>query len=111
MRILAIEHERNANALPVPAAVLRDEARTVWDLQKRGVIREVWFTASDRRAILLLECANAAEAHEVLCGMPLVRHAASEFTVLELRSYDGLERLFSAEEKAPRRAPAEPAEY
>ena len=111
MRILAIEHERNVNTLPVPPSVLRDEARAVWDLQKRGVIREMWSTASDRRAILLLECAGAAEAREVLCEMPLVRHAAAEFSVLELRSYDGLERLFAPEEGAPRRVPAEPAEY
>lgn len=109
MRILAIEHE-----LPTPAhanlrEVLRDEARAVWELQKADVIREIWFTASDRRAILLLECATAAAAREQLSALPLVRRGFSEFQLIELRSYDGFERLFGA--KTASASTPEPAEY
>ena len=36
----------------------------VWDLQKRGVIREIWCTKADHRAVVMLECADIAEARQ-----------------------------------------------
>lgn len=111
MRVLAIERE-----LPMPAHqnlrdLLREEAAIVWDLQQRGVIRDLWFTAADRRAVVMLECANAAEARQHLATLPLVRSSLIDFTLLELRSYDGFERLFAhrLEPVAPR--PEEPPQY
>ena len=73
MRILAIERELPALPYVNFHDLLRDEAASVWDLQKRGVIREVWFTAAEKRAIVMLECGNAAEARHHLDTLPLVQ--------------------------------------
>jgi hypothetical protein len=111
MRILAIERELASPGQAGLRELLRDEARAVWELQKSGVIRDIWFTASDRRAILMLECANAATAREHLDKLPLVRRGCSDFSVLELHSYDGFERLFTGDALKPAAKPEEPPEY
>jgi muconolactone delta-isomerase len=108
MRILAIEHE-----LPTPphaklAPLLRAEAAGVWALQKRGLIRDIWFTAADRRAILMLECPNAAEH---LATLPMVQYGLIEFGVYELAGYDGYERLFATGAKPSVVQSEEPPEY
>jgi len=111
MRILAIERE-----LPMPVYqnlrdLLRDEAAAIWALQKEGVIRDIWFTTADRRAVVMLECAGATEARRQLASLPLVRAGLIEFTVFELCGYDGFERLFATglEPAMPRHE--EPPEY
>ena len=111
MRILAIERE-----LPLPVYqnlrdLLREEAAIVWDLQKRGVIRDIWFTTANHRAVIMLECFNAAEARQHLATLPLVRSALNDFTLLELGSYDGFERLFATGREPAAVHPEEPPEY
>jgi muconolactone delta-isomerase len=110
MRILALEHDLVHTTRPDLHDILRAEAAAVWDLQKRGVIRDIWFTASRRRAIILLECTGALEARNHLAELPLVRQGLSEFELLELTAYDGFERLFGAG-LAPATKHEEPAEY
>jgi muconolactone delta-isomerase len=113
MRILAIEREIPLPARPDLREILREEAAGVWALQKRGFIRDIWFTAADRHAIVMLECADVDEARQLLATLPLVRTGLIEFTLHELRSYDGFERLFGPATSAP--PPAlkqdEPPEY
>jgi muconolactone delta-isomerase len=112
MRILAIERE-----LPTPRRadlphLLHDEAAGVWDLQKRGIIRDIWFTTAEQLAIIMLECANAAEAREHLATLPLVQTGVIDFTLHELRSYDGFERLFATVgAEPPVHLHQEPPEY
>lgn len=111
MRILAIERE-----LPIPAHqnlqdLRHDEAAAVWELMKRGLVRDIWFTPAERRAVLMLECANADEARHHLNLLPLVRGGLSAFTVLELAPYDGFERLFGAALPTVRSRFDEPPEY
>jgi muconolactone delta-isomerase len=114
MRILAIERE-----LPLPIHrnlhdLLREEAAIVWDLQKRGVIRDIWFAKTDRRAVIMLECDSREKAREHLATLPLVRAELIDFTLLELCTYDGLERLFASTDTKSGTTPApaeEPPEY
>ena len=111
MRILAIERERPTPPLAILSDLLREEAETIWDLVKRGIIRDIWFTAADRHAVIMLECFNAAEAREHLAPLPLVRYGQIDFTLHELRTYDGFERLFALSDEPLRRRQKEPAEY
>lgn len=111
MRILAIERE-----LPTPAPanlrdLYREEAASVWALQKRGIVRDIWFTAPGRHAVVMLECAGAAEARQHLATLPLVRYGQIDFTLHELRSYDGYERLFATGVEPPVHVHEEPPEY
>ena len=111
MRILAIERE-----LPMPKHqnlrdLLHDEAATVWDLMKRGLVRDIWFTTGDRRAVVMLECPDIAEARRQLAVLPLVRTGLIDFTLLELVPYDGFERLFANHGASVLRDAEEPPEY
>jgi muconolactone delta-isomerase len=111
MRILAIERE-----LPRPVHrnlrdLLRAEATVIWDLQKTGIIRDLWLTKADRRAVILLECAGLAEARAHLATLPLVRAELIDFMLHELCTYDGLERLFAPGAPPSDAAPEAPPEY
>lgn len=111
MRILALEHDLLPTTRPDLHDILRAEAAAVWDLQKRGIIREIWFTVPPgRHAIVMLECSGAMEAKSYLDNLPLVRQGLCDFEVLELCPYDGLERLFGAG-LVPSAKPQEPPEY
>ena len=94
MRILAIEKDGPAAGRADMKRSLQEEARRVWELYQGDKIREIWFTVSDRRAVLLLECATLEEAGALLATLPLVRERFISFEILALRPYDGFERLF-----------------
>jgi hypothetical protein len=79
--------------------ILRNEARHVWRLQQRGIVRNIWFTDPGRDAVLLLECDGAETARTALKDLPLVRSGLLAYTILALTAYDGYERLF--ERQAP----------
>lgn len=111
MNILAIEKELPARLPPSAREALREETAGLWDLHKRGLIRQLW-SAGDGRAILLLEAANAADASRQLAALPMVQTGRVEFSVIELRPYAALERLFQGgTAPAPQAKPAEPPEY
>ncbi|HUG12476.1 MAG TPA: hypothetical protein VMM36_15770 [Opitutaceae bacterium] len=95
MRVLAIERELPTVPTTTMEQILRVEAACVWDLQKRGIIRDIWFTAAGNHAVIMLECGSVTEARQHLAMLPLVHAGVIRFTVHELRSYDGFERLFA----------------
>ena len=111
MRILAIERDLTPPGASVPADLFRQEAAAVWALEKQGTIRDIWFTTQGRNAVVMLECANGTEARRHLATLPLVRAGVIDFTVHELQSYDGYERLFSSSPKTAVAKPEEPPEY
>lgn len=94
MRILAIEKENSETAGPDATPFLEGEAKRVWELYRDGQLREIWFTMTDHRAVLLLECSSEQEAIALLSTLPLVREQCIAFEVLPLKPYSGLERLF-----------------
>jgi muconolactone delta-isomerase len=94
MRILAIEKDSSEPAQPDARPFLKEEAQRVWELYREGQLREIWFTVTDRRAVLLLECPSEQEAIGLLSTLPLVREGCISFDVLPLKPYSGFERLF-----------------
>ena len=93
MRNLALEHERSGAAFPPD--LLRAEARRLWELQQQGIVREVCFRADRHEAVLMLECADDAEARSHLETLPLVQAGLIDFEVIPLIPYDGFARLFA----------------
>jgi hypothetical protein len=92
MRFLALESEvKRATA---PEDLLKKEAAQVWNLQKSGVVREIYFTKETREAVILLECGSLLDANECLASLPLVREGYIQFSIQEIVPYDGYERLF-----------------
>lgn len=94
MKILALESEVPGVAAEAFKPHLQAEAARVWELQQAGVLREIYFRADRSDAVLVLECADVAEAQRVLGTLPLVRKGLIAFDVIPLKPYPGLARLF-----------------
>ena len=95
MKILALEKEVPGIAAAAFKPHLEAEAARVWELQQAGVLRETYFRQDRPDAVLILECADAAEAERVLGTLPLVRERLITFEVIALKPYSGLARLFA----------------
>lgn len=93
MRILALEYESPSADPDLMEAYLAAEARRVLELTQAGIIREIYFRAEKREAVLILECANAQEARDVLQTLPLVQAGLIAFEVIPLVPYNGFSRL------------------
>lgn len=95
MKILAKSRTLATADSAFTPALLRAEAERVWQLQQRGAVREIYFTAAGE-AVLILEAKNAAAARRILATLPLVREKLIAFEFDELRAYSGFARLFGA---------------
>lgn len=96
MKFLALERPVAGATAEAMKALLKDEAARVWELQKAGVVREIYFTPA-HDAVLVLECADEAAAHEALASLSLVRENQICFEVTALLPYTGFERLFGSD--------------
>ncbi len=94
MKIIAIEKEFEGHTADDFQPHLEDEARQVWELYKNGVIREIYFQAEQKSAVLILECESLMEAKEKLVTLPLVKEGLIYFDFIPLVPYPGFERLF-----------------
>lgn len=98
MEVLALEHDTagaaSAGEGAYTPALLRAEALRVWELTQDGVVRRTWFRDDRHAAVLLLEVADVAAAHDVLATLPLVAAGLIDFDVVPLRAYPGLARLW-----------------
>jgi len=79
---------------PLPVTLLAEEARAAWRLRQADVLREAYFRADRREAVLVLECADADAARAALSSLPLVQAGIIEFEIVPLVPYDGFSRLF-----------------
>jgi muconolactone delta-isomerase len=95
VKILALEKEVPGTPAAAFLPHLQPEAVRVWELQQAGVLREIYFRADRSDAVLILECADVAEAQRVLATLPLVREKLIAFDVIPLKPYPGLARLFA----------------
>ncbi len=95
MKILAMEKEVPGVAPAAFQPHLQAEAARVWELQQAGVLREIYFRQDRSDAVLILECADVAEAQRVLGTLPLVQAGLIAFEVIPLKPYPGLARLFA----------------
>jgi muconolactone delta-isomerase len=98
MKILALEKEIPNTTPKQFAPHLKAEAARVWELYQSGQLREFYFRGDRSEAVLILECADVEEAHQVLDTLPLVQAGLISFEVIPLVPYPGFERLFGGEE-------------
>jgi hypothetical protein len=95
MKVLAIERELPGASEEAFKPHLKVEAARVWELYQAGVIREIYFRQDWPGAVLMLECADANEAIELLNTLPLVQAGLIVFEVMPLIPYPGFSRLFA----------------
>jgi hypothetical protein len=94
MKCIALEREIPGAGHEEFAKYSEAEAQKVWDLIQQEKIREIYFRQDQENAVIILECSDKKEAHEILATLPFVSQGLIEFEVIELRPYPGLERLF-----------------
>ena len=95
MRILAIERPvAGVDQAQFTPELRVAEARRAWELHQAGLIRELYFYAEEPMAVLVLECADVAEADAALESLPMVAACLIDFELLPLRAYPGFARLF-----------------
>lgn len=94
MKILAIEKEKPGLSADDFKPYLKSEAQYVWEMQQKGIIREIYFNQL-HNAVLVLECDNLSAAKELLNNFPLVKNGLIIFELMELNPYSGFERLFN----------------
>jgi muconolactone delta-isomerase len=98
MKILALEKETPGATGDQFRPHLKAEAARAWELYQAGIFRELYFHQDEHTAVLILECAGAKEAREVLDTLPLVQAGLITFEIIPLAPYPGFARLFFAEE-------------
>ena len=98
MKILAIEQDMlGVTADDFTPELKRAEAARAWELYQSGVFREIYFRQDSPSAVLILECADVAEADEILNTLPLVKAGLITFDLMPLIPYPGFSRLFGEE--------------
>ena len=95
MKILALEKELSGSQADHFAGDLKSEAMHVWSLYQSGVVRELYFRQDRSDAVLVLECADAEAARDVINTLPLVRSGLIDFELIPLIPYPGFSRLFA----------------
>ena len=91
---LVITHDKPNVNWKEQEQLLKQEAKVLWDLQKIGIIRNIWFTKNSREAILILEAKDSKNTKEIIDTFPLVEEGLITYDIVELVAYDGYERLF-----------------
>ena len=91
---LIITHDKPNINWKEQEQLLKQEAKVLWDLQKNGIIRSIWFAKYTREAILIIEAENTIRAKEIIDTFPLVNEGLITYDIIELVAYNGYERLF-----------------
>jgi hypothetical protein len=76
------------------AALVRAEARAVWDLVAEGIARDVSFDRKAGKGIVILECADEAAMRAALARLPLVAEGLIDFDVHEMSPFTQFALLF-----------------
>jgi len=92
MKLLAMETEIPGADWSGTDELLRAEAQHVYGLHLSGIVREIYFNEA-HEAVIILDCANKAEAEQLLADFPLVKAGLIRFSLTELKPYDGYSRL------------------
>ncbi len=95
MKLLAMETEIPGADWSGAGELLKAEARHVYDLHLSGAVREIYFNEA-HEAVIILECADKADAERLLADFPLVKAGLIRFSLTELKPYDGYSRLMNS---------------
>ncbi len=92
MKILALEKHAEKVSLEDFAPFLRAETLKVLELIEKDKIRDIHFS-ENKTAVIIMECADKAEAKQLLDTLPLVEEGFISFDLIEMRPYTGFSRL------------------
>ncbi|NMB53822.1 MAG: hypothetical protein GYA15_03900 [Leptolinea sp.] len=95
MKILTIEFERvPVDWKEIDPALLKAEARHVFNLQQADLIRQIHFTADTKRAVIEWEADSLEKVKTEISSFPLVQAGLIDFEYYPLAPYSGFNTLF-----------------
>jgi hypothetical protein len=94
MKILALEKELDNTRTIDFRKNAKAEAKAIWNLYLKGVVREVYFKKDENLAVLILEARNKQSANRELNKLPFVNKKLIKFDLIPLKPYPGFQRLF-----------------
>jgi hypothetical protein len=95
MKFLALEVENYpVNWNEVEPALLQSEAKRVFDLEQQDLIRNIYFRADTKSAVIEWEADNIDTVNQLLKEFPLVKAGLIRFEIIPLIPYPGFKRLF-----------------
>lgn len=94
MKVLALGRDLVAQDDPRFAELRPAEARTVWGLLQRDVLREVYYRADRANGVLVFEVPDVIAARAAVDSLPLVAAGLIDFDLVPLKPYPGFARLF-----------------
>ena len=94
MKILALEKELDNTRTIDFRKNARAEAKALWQLYLKGIVREFYFMKEKNLAVLVLEVKNKQTAKRALSKLPFVSKKLIEFELIPLKPYAGFKRLF-----------------
>lgn len=92
MKLLVIEKELKNIDLKEISEILVDEAKIVFELYIKDIIREIYFN-ENHCAVIILECESIEQSKEYLNLLSLVQKEYITFEIMELNPYTGFDRL------------------
>jgi hypothetical protein len=93
MKILALEKELNNATASDFRKHAQSEAKALWQLYLKGIVREFYFQKDENLAVLILEAKSKQAANKELCKLPFVNKKLIKFELIPLKPYPGFERL------------------
>ena len=94
MKVLALGRDLVAQDDPRFAELRPAEARTVWGLLQRDVLREVYYRADRANGVLVFEVPDVDAARAAVDSLPFVAAGLIDFDLVPLKPYPGFARLF-----------------
>jgi hypothetical protein len=94
MKILALEKELPNVRQSDFKKYAREEAKTLWSLYKKGIVREFHFRKNENLAVLIIEANGVKSAKKTLTRLPFISKKLIDFELIPLKPYPGFERLF-----------------
>lgn len=95
MKILALAQPLQQ---PDPAQLMPTiiaETQRAWALMQQNVIREIYVRADSPLTVVMLECASADKARQILSEMPLAKAGVITFEIIPLAPFNALQVLFA----------------
>ena len=95
MKIIAYDHFKPGVAKgSIKTDLLKEEVIHAWQLQKAGVIREIYGRADAPGAVIVFECGSVDEVKEYVAAFPLSKAGFLEWDFLALTAPLPFEVLF-----------------
>lgn len=95
MQFLITTFDKGTVKWSLHSDVLKDEARCIFDLCQKDIVRNIWFSEK-KDAVLIMECETREKAEAIVRVFPLVQADLIEFEITELHPYTGLARILDA---------------